>query len=65
MQDDLKDLSELLRLEMDDVEPDFFTTKSFADAVHKAKEQIARSFEESLTEGKKRAAVKVKEVEAA
>jgi hypothetical protein len=66
MQDDLKDLGELLRLEMDDIEFDFSTTKSFADAVTKAKEEIVRTFEESLTEAKNpRAAVKVKEVEPA
>ena len=65
MQDDLKDLGELLRLEMDDVEPDFSSTKTFAEAVHKAKEQIVRSFEESLMEGAKRATVKVKEAEPA
>lgn len=67
MPDDLNELGEILRLETEEVECDFSSTKSFADAVDKAKEQIARSFEESLTGAKKklRAPVRMKEAKAA
>ena len=59
-------LDEILIVELEELDWDFSRTKSFNDAVAKAKEDIAKSFEEALAAADSaRVAVKVKEPEPA
>jgi hypothetical protein len=62
MHDETEHIEDILRIDLEEGEWDFSTTKSFTDAVAKAQKEIARSFEESLAGVENaRAAVKVKE----
>ena len=66
MPEDMVALDEILRMDFEELDSDFSTTKSFTDAVAKAKREIAKSFEEAMADAEKgRVNVKVKEPELA
>lgn len=62
MRDNQLFFDEILRIELEEAEWDFSSTKSFADAVATAKQEITKSFEEALAAADgHRVAVKMKE----